>query len=47
MVFYLQVVSVQLADHDMDNFVLAVSKKKSAVKMMKELSDIVSAGYCR
>ncbi|XP_065896739.1 PAT complex subunit CCDC47-like [Dysidea avara] len=38
------VVSVQLADHDMDNFVLAVSKKKSAVKMMKELSDIQN--YC-
>jgi len=26
----------------MDNFVLAVAKKKTAVKMMKELSDIVS-----
>jgi len=36
-----KVVSVQLADNDMDNYVLAVAKKKIAVKMMKELSDIV------
>ena len=35
-------VSVQLADNDMDNYVLAVAKKKVAIKMMKELSDIVS-----
>ena len=38
----LKVVSVQLADNDMDNYVLAVAKKKTAVKMMKELTDIVS-----
>ena len=41
----MKVVSVQLADHDMDNYVLAVAKKKTAVKMMKELSDIVSTVY--
>ena len=40
--FCVKVVSVQLADNDMDNYVLAVAKKKTAIRMMKELSDIVS-----
>ena len=40
--FHVKVVSVQLADNDMDNYVLAVAKKKVAIRMMKELSDIVS-----
>ena len=40
--FHVKVVSVQLADSDMDNYVLAVAKKKVAIRMMKELSDIVS-----
>ena len=39
---HVKVVSVQLADNDMDNYVLAVAKKKVAIRMMKELSDIVS-----
>lgn len=41
-IYFVKVVSVQLADNDMDNYVLAVAKKKIALKMMKELSDIVS-----